>query len=46
MKVKIRNSKVKVLRKHGFRAKPASHRASQHKRKPGGQGNRRGRVVR
>ncbi|GIW72176.1 MAG: hypothetical protein KatS3mg102_1718 [Planctomycetota bacterium] len=41
-----RRSTIKWKRKHGFRAKPWSHHGRKHKRKPGGAGNRRGRVVR
>ena len=46
MKKRYRKSGVKPKKMHGFRAKPWSHRSSKKKRKPGGQGNRRGRVVR
>ena len=41
-----RQSRVKWKKQHGFRAKPNSHKGRKHKRKPGGKGNRRGRVAR
>ncbi len=39
-------SRIRWKRRHGFRAKPASHRGRKHKRKPGGLGNKRSRVAR
>jgi len=45
MKERIRNSGRKPKKMHGFRAKPWSHRSRRSKRKPGGQKNRRGRVL-
>ena len=45
MKTNLRNSTIKHRRKHGFRAKPYSHRKRLHKRKPGG-GGRKSKMVR
>jgi hypothetical protein len=46
MRVNVRRSGRKPKKMHGFRAKPWSHRPKKNKRKPGGQGNRRGKVQR
>ena len=40
MKERYRKSSLKVRRKHGFRAKPYSHKKRSHKRKPGGAGKK------
>lgn len=40
MKENYRKSSVKPKKKHGFRAKPYSHKKRLHKRKPGGGGTK------
>ena len=40
MKENTRNSSIKPKRKHGFRAKPYSHKKRVNKRKPGGGGTK------
>jgi hypothetical protein len=40
MKENVRKSSVKPKKKHGFRAKPYSHRKRLKKRKPGGGGTK------